>query len=68
MTINFDSRHDNGDGRYTTATGGTTAARGSRVTECTTTSTGGMMTTRGSRATGGTTTTATSGSDDSTIN
>ena len=23
-TINFDGRHDNGDGRYTTATGGTT--------------------------------------------
>ena len=47
--------------------GGTTAARGSRVTECTTTSTGGMMTTRGSRATGSTTM-ATSGPDDSTIN
>ncbi len=35
-TINFDGRHDNGAGRYTTATGGTTAARGSRATECTT--------------------------------
>ena len=23
-TINFDGRHDNGDGRYTTTTGGTT--------------------------------------------
>jgi len=40
---------------------GTTAARGSRATECT------MITTRGSRATSGTTT-ATSGPDDSTIN
>ncbi len=56
---NFDGRHDNGNGRYTMATGGTptrtTAARGSRATECMSTSTGGMMTTRGSRATGGAT-------------
>ena len=66
-TINFDGRHDNGNEQYTTATGGTTAARGSRATECTTTLTGGMMTTRGSRATGGTMT-ATSGPDDSTLN
>ncbi len=66
-TINFDGRHDNGAGRYTTATGGMTAARGSRATECTTTSTGGMMTTKGSRAIGGITT-VTSGPDDSTIN
>ncbi len=70
-TINFDWRHNNGDGGYTTVTGGTTtrhdSGKGQRATECTTTSTGGMMTIRGSRATGGTTT-ATSGPDDSTIN
>ena len=28
-TINFDMRHDNGDGRYTTATGGTTTRHNS---------------------------------------
>jgi hypothetical protein len=28
-TINFEGRHDNGDGRYTTATGGTTTRRDS---------------------------------------
>ncbi len=70
-TINFDGRHDNGDGRYTTATGGTTtrhdSGKGQQGDRMHNDFDGRHDDNRGSRATGGTTT-ATSGPDDSTIN
>ena len=58
-TINFDERHDNGDGRYTTVTGGTTtrhdSGKGQQGDRMHNDFDRRMMTTRGSRATGGAT-------------